>query len=103
MRRVVGRLSAAVLSAFDDFTWAGPAGGGLLVALSRSRRVYLDIGSRYVYNGEARYLREGSITFDQNGDPVFSPVQSETNFWQYHVGVLLGVRRGAGAAKDSPP
>lgn len=79
---------------FDDFTWATVLGGGLRINLSdRQSRVMLDLGARYVINGQAQYLREGSIQINGT-DVTITPIESETNFVLYHIGVSVGLRPG---------
>jgi hypothetical protein len=76
---------------FDDFTFATSAGTGVLIVLSHRRPVTLDLGARYVYNGRARYLREGSIAI--SGTTItYSPIESETNLILYMIGVSVGLR-----------
>jgi hypothetical protein len=81
---------------FDDFTFASSVGGGFRVQLSQGRApVALDLGARYLYNGRARYLREGSI--EVVGDEVtITPIESQTNLIVYQIGVSIGLggRRG---------
>jgi hypothetical protein len=76
---------------FDDLTFAGTADAGLRILLSARKAVTLDLGLRYVWNGEAEYLREGSITI-VNNQAFYSPIRSETNLLMYHAGVAVGVR-----------
>ena len=78
---------------FDDATFAWAAGGGLYIPLRRGRRhpVSLDIGAQYHANGEARYLREGSIQEDGTGEIFFDPIRSQTNLVTYRLGVTVGL------------
>lgn len=77
---------------FDDVTFAGTADGGIRIQVARRRTpIAIDLGIRYVWNGEAEYLREGSITIVGN-QVMFTPIRSETNFLTYHLGVTVGVR-----------
>jgi hypothetical protein len=78
---------------FDDFTFATSAGGGVRFRVSHGRfPVALDLGARYLYNGRARYLREGSI--DITGNTVtYTPIESQTNLIVYHLGVTMGLGR----------
>ena len=69
-------------------------GGGLFVPFAmRYADVGLDIGARYVRNGHTRYLREGGIEDLPTGGYAVSPIESETSFVLYHVGVNVGIRR----------
>jgi hypothetical protein len=78
---------------FDDATFAWSAGGGLYIPLRRGRRhsLSLDIGAQYHANGEARYLREGSIQEDGTGDIFFDPISSQTNLMTYRLGLTVGL------------
>jgi hypothetical protein len=78
---------------FDDFTFAWRAGGGLWIQVGHGRTpLWLDLGAAYVHNGRVQYLREGSITFDLSGHPVYSPVESATNLVLIHLGISAGLR-----------
>lgn len=78
---------------FDDATFAWQAGGGLYIPLRRGRKnpLSLDIGAQYHANGEARYLREGSIREDGTGEIFFDPIRSQTNLITYRVGITVGL------------
>jgi opacity protein-like surface antigen len=80
---------------FDDFTFAWRAGGGLWIRVGHGRTpLWLDLGATYVRNGRVKYLREGSITFDLSGAPVYTAIESETNLVLIHLGVSAGLRPG---------
>lgn len=69
-------------------------GGGVFIPFAlRYADVSLDLGARYVRNGHTRYLREGGIEDLPTGGYAVSPIESETNFVLYHVGVNVGIRR----------
>ncbi len=69
-------------------------GGGVFIPFAmRYADVGLDLGARFVRNGHTRYLREGGIEDLPTGGYVVSPIESETNFVLYHVGVNVGIRR----------
>jgi hypothetical protein len=73
---------------FDDFTFAWTAGGGLRIQVSHGRSpVFIDMASVYHRNGQASYLREGSITDNGNGTITIRPIQSETNLLLVKLGV----------------
>jgi hypothetical protein len=78
---------------FDDWTGALQGGGGLLLNL-RSRRVpiALDIGARFLSNGDARYVSPGDVVPQPNGDVVIYPVRSKANLVMLHAGVSIGLR-----------
>jgi len=78
---------------FDDATFAWSAGGGLYIPLRKGRKnpLSLDIGAQYHANGEARYLREGSIQEDGTGNIFFDPIRSQTNLITYRVGITVGL------------
>jgi hypothetical protein len=73
---------------FDDFTFAWTAGGGLRIQVSRGRHpLFIDLATDYHRNGQASYLREGSITDDGNGGLIIRPIQSQTNLLLVRVGI----------------
>lgn len=77
---------------FDDLTFATSAGGGLRFRLASGwTPVSLDLGVRYMRNGRARYLREGSIEITDD-EVIITPVESETNLILYQIGVTVGIR-----------
>ena len=78
---------------FDDATFAWSAGGGLYIPVRRGRKnpISIDIGAQYHANGEARYLREGSIQEDGTGEIYFDPIRSQTNLITYRLGVAIGL------------
>jgi hypothetical protein len=78
---------------FDDATFAWAAGGGLYIPLRRGRKhpLSLDVGAQYHANGEARYLREGSIREDGTGEIFFDPIRSQTNLITYRLGIAVGL------------
>lgn len=76
---------------FNDWTYALTGGGGLMYQVSHGRTpVFIDAGLRYQTHGRTRYLREGSLDTDINGNVIISPVESETNLLVMHFGVQLG-------------
>jgi len=82
---------------FDDLTFAWLAGGGVQLRASSGRHpVSIDVGGRYHFNGEAKYLRKGDITDRPDGTVVINPRRSETNLWTFRAGVSVGLRRSAG-------
>ena len=76
---------------FSDAVTAWTGGGGLLIPLgSGTRPVLLDLGATYHGNGEAEYLREGSISRDESGETHFTPIRSRTNMVVYTIGISIG-------------
>jgi hypothetical protein len=79
---------------FGDGTFSLRGGGGLWIQVGHGRTpIWLDLGVDYLRNGRVQYLREGSITFDLSGNPIFTPIESETNLVLVHVGVSVGLVR----------
>jgi len=77
---------------FDDLTFATSGGGGIRFRLSSGwTPVLLDLGVRYMSNGRARYLREGSIEITGNTATI-TPIESETNLVVFQIGVTVGIR-----------
>jgi hypothetical protein len=80
---------------FDDFTFATQGGGGLLIRLrAGTTPLWLDLGVRYQNNGTVKYVTEDGLSTD--GTTLFvSPIESQANLVVYHIGVSVGMRRGA--------
>ncbi len=74
---------------FDDVTLAGELGAGMLVRLSEA--VALDIGARYLINGNVTYVTKDGVTVSGN-TLLVNPITSEANLAIYHVGVSLSLR-----------
>lgn len=82
---------------YHDWVFARQLGAGLQIPLGRSRRgtsVLLDLGATYNANGEARYLREGSIRQIQTfpAEYEFNPVRSEANLVTWRLGISFSAR-----------
>jgi len=78
---------------FDDWTAALQTGGGLLVVVnSRHAPVALDLGARYLYNGDAWYVSPGDVVPQPNGDVFVYPAHSRADLVMLHVGVSVGIR-----------
>ena len=78
---------------YHDATFAWSAAAGLYIPVRRGARpISIDLGARYHGNGQARYLREGSITEDGQGNIYFDPIHSNTNMITYQIGVTFGAR-----------
>lgn len=76
---------------FDDATFAWTGAAGVYIPLRRGMRpISLDLGVRYHGNGEAQYLREGSIA-DEPGAIIITPIESKTNLLVYQIGVVFGL------------
>ncbi len=79
----------------DDLVFALTGGGGVLIPLSmRTIPVLLDLGATVHRNGQASYLRRGSIRDLPDGSIVISPIRSEANFVTYRIGISIGVPAG---------
>jgi hypothetical protein len=80
---------------YHDWVFSRQVGGGLQIPLGRSRSgvgVHLDLGATYNLNGEARYLREGSIEEVSPGNYAFHPIRSEANLVTWRIGVSFTAR-----------
>jgi hypothetical protein len=81
---------------FDDFTWNYGGGAGILFKIAGSSEnveaVYLDLKARYLFGTEAEYLTEDSLLYVKaNGDPVFAAQKSKTDFFSFHIGVVVNL------------
>ncbi|MGQ0643386.1 MAG: hypothetical protein ACT4P6_21785 [Gemmatimonadaceae bacterium] len=80
---------------YRDWVFSRQVGAGLQIPLGRSRSgsgVQLDLGATYNLNGEARYLREGSIEEVSQGNFVFHPIRSEANLITWRIGMSFTAR-----------
>ena len=76
----------------DDAVFALTGGGGFLIPLSMRRTpILLDLGATFHRNGDASYLRKGSIKDNPDGSIEITPIRSEANFITYRIGVSIGV------------
>lgn len=78
------------------------AGFGMLINLktfklddeSPSRkhgRLMLDFRVRYMFGGEIEYLKEGSISQDENENVIYDVNKSDTDFMSYHIGLVFSI------------
>jgi hypothetical protein len=78
---------------FGDNVASYGYGGGVFIPFAvRNVLIGLDVGARFIRNGQTRYLREGGITDIPGGGFTISPIESETNLVVYHAGVNVGLR-----------
>lgn len=78
---------------FDDWQGALQGGGGLLVALrTRHAPVSIDLGARYLYNGDAWYVTPGDVVPQPNGSVAIYPSRTPVNLVVMHLGVSVGIR-----------
>jgi hypothetical protein len=76
----------------DDAVFALTGGGGFMIPLSMRRTpILLDLGATFHRNGEATYLRKGSIRDNPDGSIEIDPIRSEANFITYRLGVSIGI------------
>ncbi len=79
---------------FDDPAFAYTGSAGLYIPVRRGPRpISIDVGVRYHHNGEASYLREGSIHDEPDGDILFTTLTSDANMLIYQIGVSIGAGR----------
>lgn len=76
---------------FDDLSFAYGAGGGVAVALSRSRRLFLVLDGQYRDHGRTRYLREGSVREEGGGRVTVTPLESDANLLVLQLGLSVGL------------
>jgi len=85
---------------FDDFAWNYGGGFGLLIKLtsfdmdegsSKEGDLFLDLKVRYLFGGEAEYLKEGDIEKGENNEVILHTSTSDTDFTSFHIGVVLQI------------
>lgn len=78
---------------FDDWQASLQGGGGLLIALrTRHTPVAIDLGARYLYNGDAWYVTPGDVVPQSNGSVAIYPNRTPANLVVMHLGVAVGIR-----------
>ncbi|HUT63496.1 MAG TPA: hypothetical protein VMZ04_06020 [Anaerolineae bacterium] len=82
---------------FDDLTLSYGIGGGLMFKLAdlgapgpglNIMGILLDIKVRYLYGGEAEYLKKGSIR-RENGKVFYDATKSKTDLMLYQLGIVF--------------
>lgn len=76
---------------YSDGTFAKTLYAGFYIPVGRSGG-QVDIGARYHWNGEARYLTDEDISFDSGNNPVLSPRRSRADLLTIQVGFAFGRR-----------
>ena len=88
----VGQEVASSTNLSDGaFSYGG--GAGLMVMVYRPddgsiSDVYLDLGARYIFGGEAEYLKEGSVR-NVNGRVAYDSFTSATDLLELQIGVTV--------------
>lgn len=83
----------------EDWTSNYGVGGGVMIRLTDFENehnayfgntiLYLDLKVRYMFGGEADYLKEGDISQGPNDEILFDASHSETDFITFHIGVVF--------------
>jgi hypothetical protein len=81
---------------FDDWTAALQTGGGLLVTLRVATSIALDLGARYLHNGDAWCITPGT-SCQPNGDVFIYPAHSQADL------VMIAGCRSVGNLIPCPP
>lgn len=77
----------------SDNVFSYGALGGLVLPISAGRTpLALDVGARWLRNGDVRYLRKGDIVDHPTGPPTLHIQRSRADLVTYYVGVSVGVR-----------
>jgi hypothetical protein len=69
----------------SDGTFAKNLYGGFYIPVGTNGGA-IDIGARYHWNGEARYLTDGDISFDSRNNPVLNPRFSRADLLSIQIG-----------------
>ncbi len=79
----------------QDAAFSYGAGGGVMFLVHRSEKprfklseILIDFRVRYLFGGEATYLKEGSITVE-NGQVAIDALRSRTDLLTYQLGVAF--------------
>lgn len=74
---------------FDDTVFTYGASAGVLVPLGRSG-LSLDLGARYAWNQDVRYLTEGDLRQTASGELFFVPHRSDADVLDFRIGLTFG-------------
>lgn len=82
---------------FDDVAFSYGIGGGVMAQVyrgytegsGRPYAIFVDARLRYLFGGEADYLREGAIEADADGDPIYHVTRSSTDLLLPQLGVTV--------------
>jgi hypothetical protein len=81
---------------YDDVAMSYGGGGGLMIRVYQGKKarsngfysININVGTRYLFGGEASYLKEGDIK-RENGTVIYSPSQSTTDLLTTSIGVTV--------------
>ncbi len=76
---------------YSDATVAKTMFGGLYIPVGAGGGT-IDLGVRYHWNGEARYLTDRDIAFDSRNNPVLTPRRTRADLITIQVGFAVGRR-----------
>ena len=94
---IISRGTEEVASStnFDDFAWSYGAGGGFLIQVyepdnpdDKLGTVFIDLKARYLNGSEAEYLKEGSVSID-NEKIIYNSSKSKTGLLTAHIGAVV--------------
>ena len=79
---------------FDDWAWSYGGGGGFLIQIvsdpsNEVASVFIDLKVRYLFGSEAEYLKEGSVTIDNNRQVHYDVSRSKTDLLTAHIGAVV--------------
>ncbi len=88
----------AATTNYDDFAFSYGGGGGIMIRLhdpdpdaelyDKRAAILLDLRLRYLYGGEAEYLRQGGIE-RIDGEVLIDPVRSRTDMLTFNIGLAF--------------
>ncbi len=81
----------------DDVALSYGFGGGMMFNVWTGKpniddvtNVYIDLKIRYLYGGEAEYLKKGAISVSDNGNVSYDISESRTDMMLYQIGIAVG-------------
>jgi len=80
----------------DDLAFSYGIGGGIMFNVYESRthvadiaKIYIDLKVRYLYGGEAEYLKKGAVSIDEHSNVSYDISKSTTDLMLYQIGVVF--------------
>ncbi|MGB9663939.1 MAG: hypothetical protein ACPL25_03310 [Ignavibacteria bacterium] len=84
---------------FEDYAFSTGFGGGAMFRISKNEAIvgkmktynelFLNIKFSYLFGSNAKYLKEGSIKYTDNGKITYDVLESKTDLFGLHLGVVF--------------
>jgi len=80
----------------DDLAFSYGVGGGIMFRVYETSKIvgeitgiYIDLKVRYLYGGEAKYLKEGAVSIDEHSNVSYDISKSTTDLMLFQIGAVF--------------